>query len=248
MFYIIHNGIKFTPDSKQLSSSKDEEIEITLSNQSARLLMEFVQHGDAVLSREHLLKNVWEKFGLTPSNNNLYSATSELRRAFISLGVNEKLIVTIHKVGFQLAANVTLIEGDFIKREGGKQIEENNVKTVNDKSFYIKIAVIFFSLSAISLLCFKWDKRIKVKDYTAPLITKVGKCNLYSLGNLIKTSKEKVLENISIHSDILNSCQLQRYDVFYAENENMRNSIVIGHCEVNKNNKHENCVTTRFVK
>lgn len=247
MFYIIHNGIRFTPNLKQLSSLKDEEIEITLSNQAARLLMEFVQHGDAILSREHLLKNVWEKFGLTPSNNNLYSATSELRRAMISLGENEKLIVTIHKVGFQLATNVTLIESDYLEHKGEKPAEEIN-KAVNDKSVYIGLAVILLSLSAISLLYFKWDKRIKMKDYTPPLITKVGKCNLYSLGNLIKTSKDQVLENISIHSDILHSCQLQHYDIFYAENENMRNAIVIGHCEVNKNNKHENCVTTRINK
>lgn len=247
MFYIIHNGIRFTPNLKQLSSLKDEEIEITLSNQAARLLMEFVQHGDAILSKEHLLKNVWEKFGLTPSNNNLYSATSELRRAIISLGENEKLIVTIHKVGFQLATNVTLIESDYLEHKGEKPAEENN-KAVNDKSVYFGLAVILLSLSAISLLYFKWDKRIKMKDYTAPLITKVGNCNLYSLGNLIKTSKDQVLENISLHSDILNSCQSQRYDIFYAENENMRNAIVIGHCEVNKSNKHENCVTTRINK
>ncbi|CAI0799218.1 DNA-binding transcriptional activator CadC [Serratia entomophila] len=248
MFYIINDWIRFTPDSKQLSSLKDEEIEISLSNQSARLLMEFIQHGDAVLSREHLLKNVWENFGLTPSNNNLYSATSELRRAFISLGENEKLIVTIHKVGFQLATNVTLIESDFIESEGVEQKKENKNKAINNSRVYFIFTVLLLSLSAMSLTYFKWDKKIKMKEYTAPVIEKVGKCNVYALGNLIKTTKEQVLENISIHTDIINSCKSQRYDIFYAVNENMSNYILIGHCEVNKNNNHENCVTTRVIK
>ncbi|WP_421081956.1 winged helix-turn-helix domain-containing protein, partial [Serratia fonticola] len=87
MLYIINGVIQYSPKLKELSLVQEEQNSLVLSNQASRLLMELIKNAGNDLSRDYLLKHTWEDFGLTPSNNNLYSAVSELRRAIASLGI-----------------------------------------------------------------------------------------------------------------------------------------------------------------
>ncbi|MFI8416991.1 transcriptional regulator [Serratia sp. NPDC078593] len=110
MFYIINKTIKYSPSNRVLSLLEEEENSVVLSNQGSRLLMELIKNSNSCLSREYMLKHVWEDFGLTPSNNNLYAAVSEIRKAFSALGMTEKVITTIPKTGFEFNCSIETFE------------------------------------------------------------------------------------------------------------------------------------------
>nr|ALG88548.1 Glycopeptide resistance-associated protein R [Pectobacterium carotovorum] len=102
MKYLINEKIVFCTENKTLNNGIDN-IELNLT--CTRLLEILVTKKN--VSREYILDNVWEAYGLTPSDNNLNKNISVLRKTFVILGVDSSLIETIPKEGFLFNANVT---------------------------------------------------------------------------------------------------------------------------------------------
>ncbi|GAB3415574.1 hypothetical protein GCM10027361_29000 [Erwinia aphidicola] len=110
MYFILNKGLKFNPDVNEISLINDQHNSVVLSKPATRLLLTLIQNANNVVTRDFLLKNVWEDYGYTPSNNNLYMAISELRKAFTSLWKDIELIKTIPKVGLTLEAAIDVFE------------------------------------------------------------------------------------------------------------------------------------------
>ncbi|MGM7743331.1 winged helix-turn-helix domain-containing protein [Yersinia enterocolitica] len=109
MKYILNFTLVFTPEQRSLVLVNNDEVEIILSAPASRLLVELIKHMGVTLSRDELLKNVWEDYGYIGSNSNLNSYISEIRKAFINLGCDSQMIVTVPKVGMRFSANIETV-------------------------------------------------------------------------------------------------------------------------------------------
>lgn len=106
MKYIINLTIIFDPKGRELVLKNDSQLSLGLSKPATRLLNELVNNSNIDLSRDQLIKRVWEDYGFSPSNATLNNHISELRKAFESLGANKDIIITLPRLGFRLQAEI----------------------------------------------------------------------------------------------------------------------------------------------
>ncbi|WP_159565967.1 winged helix-turn-helix domain-containing protein [Budvicia diplopodorum] len=107
MIYLIQNQVSYNSEDRTLKRLGDELSLITLSNIPARLLCYFLMNPGSVISRDTLLEEIWDKYGLVSSNNNLNFYVSFLRKEMLKLGLEKSLIITIPKVGFEFSGTVS---------------------------------------------------------------------------------------------------------------------------------------------
>jgi DNA-binding winged helix-turn-helix (wHTH) protein len=96
----------FDPSSRMLMLINNSQLTIWLSNPASRLLTELIKNNGLVLTRETLVKHVWEDYGFTPSNATLSNHISELRKAFEALGVSKDILITVPRIGFKMEARI----------------------------------------------------------------------------------------------------------------------------------------------
>lgn len=112
MIYRIQESIFFRNDDGRVWT--DDDTRVILTATTGRLLMYLLQHKGHVISKDELLENVWDAYGLSTSSNSLYKYISDLRAVFKNLGCTEEIIVTVPKLGFMISKAVRV-----------EQIEEN---------------------------------------------------------------------------------------------------------------------------
>ncbi|WP_252145859.1 winged helix-turn-helix domain-containing protein [Yokenella regensburgei] len=100
MRYIINASLIYDASNGSLSLPGGHEAETQLSVTANALLQFFLQHHD-VVSREEVLKKVWDDNGLTSSNANLNQYLSMLRKTFRQYDI-ENIIITISRGNLQL--------------------------------------------------------------------------------------------------------------------------------------------------
>ncbi|MFT4274700.1 MAG: winged helix-turn-helix domain-containing protein [Pantoea sp.] len=105
MLYRINDEICFSTEDGLLTHSNRTDM-IKLSIPAARLLDVLIKRREEVCTREYLLSEVWDRYGLTGSDNNLYQYISMLRRSLAGLGCSNA-ILTVPKTGFRLNPEVT---------------------------------------------------------------------------------------------------------------------------------------------
>ncbi|WP_431225413.1 winged helix-turn-helix domain-containing protein [Serratia sp. L9] len=106
MKYIINLVIIFDPGQRTLALNNNPLTAIELTKPSCRVFNELIKKHGTTLTRDELLKNAWEDFGIPSSNASLNNCICELRKAFISLGIEDKVIITAPRIGFKLEANI----------------------------------------------------------------------------------------------------------------------------------------------
>nr|WP_282554145.1 winged helix family transcriptional regulator [Providencia rettgeri] len=94
-------------------SLKEDEVDTQLSITANALLFYFIQHR-GVVSRDEVLKAVWDDNGLVSSNSNLNQYLSILRKAFRPYGI-ENIIVTVARGRLEFNSDVSLELIDDIK-------------------------------------------------------------------------------------------------------------------------------------
>lgn len=106
MLYTINNNIKFRDNDGSIWIENAEESEIILTITTARLLSLLLSRHGEVVSRDNILSQVWDFYGLRSSNNSLNKYISDLRRVFRNLGLEDEVIVTIPRVGFMFTESI----------------------------------------------------------------------------------------------------------------------------------------------
>lgn len=104
MIYTIDGSITYNTDDCTLSHLPTQE-SLSLSLSAGRLFERLLTSEGAILSRDSLLTEVWDKYGLRGSNSNLNQYLSILRRALAAYGC-DNLIITIPKVGIRLNTDI----------------------------------------------------------------------------------------------------------------------------------------------
>lgn len=106
MIYIIDDQVTYNSDDCTLSHLPTQET-LSLSISSGRLFEQLLNSEGEILSRDTLLTEVWDKYGLRGSNSNLNQYLSILRRALAAYGC-ENLIITIPKIGIRLNTEIKI--------------------------------------------------------------------------------------------------------------------------------------------
>ncbi|MEW5494367.1 winged helix-turn-helix domain-containing protein [Enterobacter cloacae] len=231
MNYIINAAIVYAPEIKQLSLLNDDASSVVLSNQAARLLIVMMKNNKAILAREDLLKMVWEDFGSTPSNNNLYMAVSELRKAFKNLGLTDQIISTLPKTGFIFEAEIDIIQSSSPQPVFGEKIKQK--KTGTGKSPLIIFAGGLLIMLIIISLTFCRNNVMGInKDYLHQHFS-LNKCTIYPLGKETEQDKQRITEYLS--TDIARKtlgvdCSETKSSVFYQIMPPPINEIFIANC------------------
>lgn len=137
MKYIINLMVVFNPSDNSLCLQNNPSLVVKIPPPATRLLQELINNRGVIITRDELLKNVWEEYGFTGSNNNLSHYISHLRKALLSLNSELSIITTVPKVGFRLDARIDVVllsdaDNPFIVSEGingNKGSEENSEGT-----------------------------------------------------------------------------------------------------------------------
>ncbi|WP_421105891.1 winged helix-turn-helix domain-containing protein [Serratia marcescens] len=228
----------------------DLNTELTLSNQAARLLLEMVSNRDVILHREELLKRVWEDYGFSGSNNSLNVTISELRKSFANMGLDPKIITTIHKVGFRFNGNVAVIpDGNQSNKEPDPYINHHSPvgnNLLKKKNWGIpplkKLAFSVLALLLIAYIIYEATFDIKksiVKEESKTFVYRFKKCNAYTLSNYSITKDELAPILSSENFD----CEKET-DVFFkarGEKNKVFKTDFIGSCMLDKNGDYKNC-------
>lgn len=109
MEYLLNENIIFNVEDNTLINkhSPEQRLEITLT--ASRLLLLLVRHQGNVLTRDTILKAVWEDYGLNASNSSLNQYISVLRGMLRSLEITGNVIETVPRIGFMLSAELNII-------------------------------------------------------------------------------------------------------------------------------------------
>lgn len=97
--YTIDNKFVFEQKTSRIYLKDDQNQNIELSKPAARLFNEIIllNMKKGIATRDELLTNVWEEYGLVGSNNNLNTYISEIRKKLEIVGIDPKSIVTVPK-------------------------------------------------------------------------------------------------------------------------------------------------------
>lgn len=100
MAFIIAGILFFNPEDGSLTHTETgESVKLTIT--AARLLDNILSSEALLLSRETLLKEVWDDHGFQGSNSSLNQYISILRRSLAALGLSD-VIITVPKAGFRI--------------------------------------------------------------------------------------------------------------------------------------------------
>ncbi len=184
MKFIINKRLKYHEDRSIIEAIDDNMEPIVLTATLNRLLALLVKNNSLLLTREHILTQVWDEHGQTASNNNLNNYISMLRKILATLG-EEDIISTLPRQGFMFnAAEVNTVDSDvFINSEQHESNEEPGIgekKITPIRTREKPILMIFLCfLFAVSLALLPLSlisggyKKIDEKN-----IGMVGKCNV----------------------------------------------------------------------
>lgn len=225
MEYIFNLSVLFDPENRRLCLLHDENSSVGLSAPAGRLLTVLLQNNGEILTREWLLKTVWEDYGFAGSNSNLNNYLSELRKAIGMLDPKLDIIITIPKVGIKLEANITFTNlKDTV--ESFPDVKSENEHHVNDPpnataeksasvdskivsnyfkkskiSYNVFLIVLMLLLTVAIIVIQVTPIKIATKKEPLSFLYELDKCRLYYLNGYSKghfnISKEEIKKQFS---------------------------------------------------
>lgn len=263
MKYIINNFLYYDAVDATLSLH-DNGISDTHLSITANALLYFLLQHDSIITRDEIMKRVWDDNGLTSSNGNLNQYLSLLRKSFRNYQI-ENVIITIARGRLEINKDICIeiIDNNklhplFFNQE--KQLDEN-IKTKNydykpdvnlvvidkdqrqERNWMIACAVLF--TAALILL---WTAIISEHSINVVKLNQVsaGICELFSNENMINSEMSKSYRNsFNVVREKLNlECNEDRRFVFYYSDKFKNKGLgrtFMAHCAKNENNPYAYC-------
>lgn len=243
----------------------NSQLSTGLSKPATRLLSELIHNNNLDLSREDLIKRVWEDYGFSPSNASLNNHISELRKAFDSLGANKDIIITVPRLGFRMEAEIhPVAQGIQNRGEASEHAKENHpvddpvnthgvaplqdpgVSSKYRKSKVLTLAVaLLLAVIATAAVCITMINKDRI-----PLNATLDRCNIYSpddskppSGFVGAAKKMMAKEGID--------CSHEDTDIYYtgARPDNKLLKIYfMAVCTRNGNSAYQNCKNYKLVE
>jgi len=269
MKYIINLTVTFDPDNRLLILKSDEQQSVELSKPATRLLSELINNNRINLVRDDILKNVWEDYGFSPSNASLNNHISELRKAFVNLGISKDIIFTVPRVGFRMDAEIHPIQKIITERplnddkttinEGlkvGPDDAPTEISEPKDRSsLYLSLKkhrMLSFVLALLLLLTtlIGMTMLVHTKKENISFLISHKKCSIYNL-NDTKPDKEYTAKIIREMTAEGIDCSREDLDIFYAEafpdNERLRVQLLAA-CSKTDTTRYKNCLNYKTIE
>ncbi|HEY3984344.1 winged helix-turn-helix domain-containing protein [Cedecea sp.] len=195
MIYIINRVVKFKPADGTLWNIDDPEHVINLTITNSNLLQFILDSDGAILFREAILEDIWDKQGLSSSNNTLNQYISISRRAISLLGVEDDVIITVPRTGFRLNKYV-VIEKESDSTPGDQEISSD--KATGKRLINIKLLVFTLVLLIFFLLFYYFlhnDENSVAESFF--YVGKYHVCDVYMIGSALREKNDIVLERAS---------------------------------------------------
>jgi len=107
MIYLINGNIAFNAENGSLKNTGNGR-EVFLSSLNTRILHLLINSGADCLPRETLLERAWQQYGLIPAPASLNQYISVTRRTLVSIGLQERLIITVAKTGYRINNSISI--------------------------------------------------------------------------------------------------------------------------------------------
>jgi len=260
MIYIINLTIIFDPENRQLRIKDQHQLATGLSKPATRLLSELVKYAKTELSRDILLKHVWEDYGYAPSNASLSNHISELRKSFELLGEDKEIIATVPKVGFKLEADIypeTRLSGETARLLVDTETQNDAACLTQGDTFDIPVVtesknrkiMIKIILSLFVLLLVAGMIIINIStDHTTSLIGIDGSCKIYAIDSAKKDVSYYQWAIKNIRRAGIN-CSREEQNIYYTEAQPFSavlSTHFIAACPEKYGNENTMCNTYRF--
>lgn len=268
MKYIINLNLTFDPGTRVLALKNDTLLSIELTKPAGRLLCELIENNRNTLSKDVIIQNVWVNYGFAASKANLSNHISELRKAFVNLGLDSDVIITVPKVGFRMEAEIhpvvkaekilkevtieerrTVIVDEpttFINERTLSQPEsrtEKSRKTVKLNIIIIVITLLLASAAGVAFI-------LLPKRDVVPLVTTIGQCNIYSLNSVESPADFIKTATTQMESEKID-CTQESIDIYYADYRRNNSQLKISFMSVCKNRDgthYKNCTNYKYIK
>ncbi|WP_258958594.1 winged helix-turn-helix domain-containing protein [Citrobacter braakii] len=107
--YLISSLARYRSDDGTIWPVSDEDSVIILTATMNRLLAYLLERQGQVINRDELLDNVWDLHGLRSSNHTLNKYISEIRKYFVSTGIQAECITTVPRIGFMFNQDIEVV-------------------------------------------------------------------------------------------------------------------------------------------
>lgn len=235
MIYLIEEDVIFNSESKELYSVSGNLGNIVLSNYASKALELLILNNDTPLERSFFFQSLWGENETSASNASLNNYISEVRKAFVSQGIDKALIMTLPRYGFKLIASIEVEP---------KIIQQSKAPTsVNSKLRLLKLFLFGFiiCLTVLALIYF----RFRVGPSDIQFSFSQGTCNFYILDSprVTVSDYKKIIKQEQI------DCKKNPRDVFMTEAReygNVYSIRLISVCDKIKG-RYSNCVNVKRV-
>ncbi len=179
MVFTIFNMIAFRSEDGAMWNIAQPDRRLTFTTIPTRLFTYLLENADKMVGREELLNNIWDKYGLEPSNNSVNQYISLIRKSLSELGCDEEIIKTIPRVGFYIAG-----ESVSYQQETPQSVETTNTEvqpTIKQSRLRRGYKT---ALLAISLIISTFLVLQPFRSATGHLDYRFPKSTLYQIGNI----------------------------------------------------------------
>lgn len=227
MIYVINEHLKYDPLSATLYSPEYHSDTLVLTRVNNSILLQFVNNNNQLLTRHHLLKEVWENQGLDSSNNNLNNHISILRKSLAKCGCDD-IIKTIPKKGLMFTANsVTSLAREVETPTSQEQltlIKPNSLTPLSPRE--TPQAVPFLKITAFLVLILiivgfpNFYENMNLSSFREEVL-RVDQCRFYVTDNDTKSlSKEYIKARIEDYLTLKKfSCDKLKSNVYFFYSE-----------------------------
>ena len=221
MIYILNFTVAFNIERRVLALKNNGCLSIELSKPATRLLEKLINNNRVNLTRDEILKSVWEDYGFSPSGASLNNHICELRKAFTNLGIQKSIIHTVPRIGFIMDADIHLMQEslDTVKEAGEptakviSSVAEPDVSSKKKHKAIILSLIIIMLMVANAVGVAQW---VSFKKDGARFFITYQKCSIYSLNYSKKYAEHAaIIVNEMLGNGI--DCSQDNVDIFYTE-------------------------------
>jgi len=256
MKYKINGFLYYDATDATLSIDDDGTSDTHLSI-TANALLYFLLQNPRVLTRDEVMKSVWDDNGLTSSNNNLNQYLSLLRKSFRNYQIDD-VIITIPRGRLEINKDLLIeviddnvlhpiFSSEEIKpqtnniKRNGNDLPEQTEK--QERNWMMGSAVLF--TAALVLL---WTAIISERSINIVQLNPVtsGICELFSNENMINTEMANSYKNSfdAVRKKLGLECNNDRRFIFYYSDKFKNKGLgrtFIAQCAKNENNPYAYC-------
>lgn len=254
MTYLINRIITFNPDNGSLKNIENSH-EVFLSSLNTRILHQLINAGSDCLPREEILHHAWQQHRLIPAPATLNQHISLIRKTLLSVGLQERFIITIARMGYRLNSSISIEMTDIANCPLAAPIQtvaaapslpvsvRKNPAMLSSVYIYLLAALLIIS----SLLYFLINKRHQELNTTqrAIYIGNINHCPIYFINKLLNKDQEAYLKFLATTQLLAKECVKDEVILAYAS-RSLNMSEGIGHqfiakCSVDTKGNYYHC-------